>query len=66
MDKNIENKNKNKLNSKRIVVYVLFLMLLMYLLYAIYLLVKDPANKVTVEQRNIIFGRNKYWLCNKR
>lgn len=42
-------KNTRKLNKKKIIIYVTFLLILLYLIYAVYLLVKQPTNKVTVE-----------------
>ena len=41
-------KNKNKLN-KKVIIYIAFCLLMLYLIYAVYLLVKQPTNKVTVE-----------------
>ena len=43
-------KNKKKVNSKRIIIYIAFVLILIYLIYAIYLLVKEPTDKVTVEK----------------
>lgn len=47
-EKNIN--NKNKLNRKKIIIYIAFVFIVMYLIYAVYLLVKQPTNKVTVEK----------------
>lgn len=41
-------KNKNKVN-KKIIIYIAFCVLILYLIYAVYLLVKQPTDKVTVE-----------------
>lgn len=43
-------KGKEKVNSKRIIIYVAFILILIYLIYAVYLLIKEPTNKVTVEK----------------
>lgn len=43
------NVKENKFNKKKIIIYILLLLILIYLAYAIYLLVKQPTNKVTVE-----------------
>lgn len=43
-------KSKEKVNSKRIIIYVAFILILIYLIYAVYLLIKEPTNKVTVEK----------------
>ena len=45
-----ENKNKEKINAKRIMIYIVFIIILIYMIYAVYLLVKEPTNKVTVEK----------------
>lgn len=42
-------KKDKKLNKKKIIIYVAFVLILMYLIYAVYLLLKQPTNKVTVE-----------------
>lgn len=41
-------KNKNKKNNK-IFVYILFILISIYLAYAVYLLIKQPTDKVTIE-----------------
>lgn len=41
-------KNKNKVN-KKVIIYIVFCLLILYLIYAVYLLVKQPTDKVTVE-----------------
>lgn len=41
--------NKSKIN-KRIIMYIVFFLLIIYLMYAVYLLVRQPTNKVTVEE----------------
>ena len=41
--------NKSKIN-KRIIMYIVFFLLIIYLMYAVYLLVRQPINKVTVEE----------------
>lgn len=41
--------NKKKFNRKKIIIYITFLLVVIYLIYAVYLLVKQPTNKVTVE-----------------
>lgn len=43
-------KSKDKVNSKRIIIYIAFILILVYLIYAVYLLVKEPTDKVTVEK----------------
>lgn len=43
-------KNDNKVNKKRIIIYITFCVVLIYLIYAVYLLVKQPTDKVTVEK----------------
>lgn len=49
-NKKIE-KNRKKINKKKIlIIYIALFLILLYLLYAVYLLVKQPANKVTVEK----------------
>lgn len=45
-----DNKNKEKINIKRIMIYIAFILILIYMIYAVYLLVKEPTNKVTVEK----------------
>ena len=57
-------KTKNKVNRKKIVMYIVLALVIMYLVYAVYLLVKQPTDKVTVE--NGIFRRNRYRVHNKR
>lgn len=42
-------KTKNKVNRKKIVMYIVLALVIMYLVYAVYLLVKQPTDKVTVE-----------------
>lgn len=42
-------KKEKNLNKKKIIIYVAFILILMYLVYAVYLLIKQPTNKVTVE-----------------
>lgn len=49
-------------NGQKIIIYITFCLVLVYLIYAVYLLIKEPTNKVIVEQRNTIFGRNEYWI----
>lgn len=44
-----DKKSKEKINSKKIIIYVAFILILIYLIYAVYLLVKEPTDKVTVE-----------------
>lgn len=43
-------KSKEKVNNKRIIIYMTFVLILIYLIYAVYLLIKDPTNKVTIEK----------------
>ncbi len=46
-----QNKNKsNNFNPKRTIIYIVFLLILMYLIYAVYLLVKQPSDKLTIEE----------------
>ena len=42
-------KEKNKKNTQKLLVYVVFVLIFVYLIYAVYLLVKQPTDKVTVE-----------------
>lgn len=42
-------KNKNRVKGKKIIIYLAFVFILLYLIYAVYLLVKEPTDKVTVE-----------------
>ena len=50
--KNIKNKSKNKNNKKRgrIVAYILLFLFAIYLIYTVFMLLRQPTNKVTVEQ----------------
>lgn len=50
MEKDENIKRQMKLDKNKIIIYVLGLFILIYLFYAVYLLVKQPTNKVTVEQ----------------
>ena len=43
------NKQKNKFKKKKVVMYIALLLIIIYLVYAVYLLVKQPTDKVTVE-----------------
>ena len=49
MEEEIKEKKKNKVNRKKIVMYIVLALIIMYLTYAVYLLVKQPTDKVTVE-----------------
>ena len=49
MKKEEKKENRKKLNRKKIFIYIAFILVLIYLIYAVYLLVKQPTNKVTVE-----------------
>lgn len=49
MEEKIKEKKKNKVNRKKIVMYIVLALVIMYLTYAVYLLVKQPTDKVTVE-----------------
>lgn len=42
-------KKVKKINRNKIIIYVTFILILVYIIYAVYLLVKQPTNKVTVE-----------------
>lgn len=42
-------KLKKEKNAKKIIVYIVFVLVLIYLIYAVYLLVKEPTDKVMVE-----------------
>ncbi len=42
-------RKKGKSDSKKIIIYIAFFLILIYLIYAVYLLVKQPTDKVTVE-----------------
>lgn len=48
-----ENKNNNqikkKVNKKKIIIYIALVLIVVYLIYAVYLLVRQPTDKVTVE-----------------
>lgn len=48
--KEINKKKKEKVNRKKIIIYIAFIFVLVYLIYAVYLLVKEPTDKVTVEK----------------
>lgn len=50
--KNIKNKSKNKNNKKRgrIVAYILLFLFAIYLIYTVFMLLRQPTNKVTVDQ----------------
>ena len=49
-EENIE-RDRSKLNKKKILIlYIALFLIFIYLMYAVYLLVKQPTNKVTVEQ----------------
>ena len=43
-------KNKNKINRKRIIIYLVLLVVIIYIAYTIYLLIKQPTNIFTVEE----------------
>lgn len=45
-----ENENKIKVNKKKAIIYITFFVILIYMMYAVYLLVKNPTDKVTVEE----------------
>ncbi len=45
-----EEKNKKNFNRKKLLIYIVFVLILIYLIYAVYLLVKQPTDKVTVEE----------------
>jgi len=49
LEEKIKEKKKNKVNRKKIVMYIVLALVIMYLTYAVYLLVKQPTDKVTVE-----------------
>lgn len=44
-----EKKQREKIKNKKIIIYIAFFLILIYLIYAVYLLVKQPTDKVTVE-----------------
>lgn len=44
-----ERKERKKIKNKKIIIYIVFFLILIYLIYAVYLLVKQPTDKVTVE-----------------
>lgn len=51
-NENIDEKNKKinkKKNNKKIIVYIIFVLISLYLVYAVYLLLKQPTDKVAVE-----------------
>ena len=43
-------KKKNKINRKRIIIYLVLLVVIIYIAYTIYLLIKQPTNIFTVEE----------------
>lgn len=45
-----ETKNEKKVNRKKIILYITICLVSIYLIYAVYLLVRQPTDKVTVEQ----------------
>lgn len=49
MNKEENVKDNKKVNKKRIIIYITFFLILIYMIYAVYLLVKQPINKVAVE-----------------
>ncbi len=44
-----DNKIKKKVNKKKIIIYIALVLIVVYLIYAVYLLVRQPTDKVTVE-----------------
>lgn len=46
----VDNKKQEKVNTKKIMIYIMFILVLLYMIYAVYLLVKEPTDKVTVEK----------------
>ena len=44
-----DNKIKKKVNKKKIIIYIALFLIVVYLIYAVYLLVRQPTDKVTVE-----------------
>ena len=44
-----EEKQKNKINRKKVIANIVIVLILIYLFYAAFLLVKQPTDKVTVE-----------------
>lgn len=49
MKKEDNEKKERVANGKKIIIYAVFILVQIYLVYAIYLLVKEPTDKVTVE-----------------
>ena len=45
----MKEENKKRVKGKKIIIYLTFIFILIYLIYAVYLLVKEPTDKVTVE-----------------
>ena len=43
------NQIKKKVNKKKIIIYIALVLIIIYLIYAVYLLVRQPTDKVTVE-----------------
>ena len=50
MKKEKNKRSKEKVDNKKIMIYIALALVLVYLIYAVYLLVKEPTGKVTVEQ----------------
>lgn len=48
-ENNNNNKIKKKVNKKKIIIYIALVLIVVYLIYAVYLLVRQPTDKVTVE-----------------
>lgn len=52
-EKNINEKRIKKISRKKTLIYIAFILLVIYLIYAVYLLIKQPTNKVTVENATL-------------
>lgn len=50
MKKEKNKRSNEKVDNKKIMIYIALALVLVYLIYAVYLLVKEPTGKVTVEQ----------------
>lgn len=43
-------KENNKINKKRLIIYITFFLIVIYMMFAVYLLISQPIDKVTVEK----------------
>ena len=50
----MKEKTKKVKNKKKIIIGIIFALISLYLMYAVYLLIKQPTDKVTVENEPYI------------